>query len=70
MADNQTPTGPGASGPTSSTTTPETPPKDKQVDELLSRARQAVKAIITREAANEIVSDDLLNFRMKGSYWE
>ena len=37
------------------------------MDEILARARQAVKPIITKEAANEIVSDDLLNFRMKAA---
>jgi len=39
----------------------------KEMDEIIARARQAVKPIINREAANEIVSDDILNFRMKAS---
>jgi hypothetical protein len=38
---------------------------EHELDELLARARQAVKPIINREAANEVVSDELLNFRMK-----
>jgi hypothetical protein len=37
----------------------------KKMDELLARARQTVKPIIAREAANEVVTDDVLNFRMK-----
>ena len=40
---------------------------EKQMDEILARARQTVKPIINKEAANEIVSDDLLNFRMKAA---
>jgi hypothetical protein len=38
---------------------------EKKMDDLLTRARQTVKPIITREAAGEVVSDDILNFRMK-----
>jgi len=41
---------------------------EKQIDEVFARARQTVKPIIKKEAANEIVSDDLLNFRMKAAY--
>ena len=41
---------------------------EKKMGENLARARQAVKPIINREAANEIVTDDLLNFRMKAAY--
>jgi len=37
----------------------------KEIDDILTRARQTVKPIVSREAADEIVSDDLLNFRMK-----
>lgn len=37
----------------------------KEIDELFARARQTVKPIITREAANEIVTEDVLSFRMK-----
>ena len=32
---------------------------------ILERARQTVKPIINREAANEVVGEDILNFRMK-----
>lgn len=38
---------------------------EKKMDDLLARARQTVKPIINREAADEVVSDDILNFRMK-----
>jgi hypothetical protein len=41
----------------------------EQMDEIIARARQTVKPIINEEAANEIVSDDLLNFRMKATHW-
>jgi DNA replicative helicase MCM subunit Mcm2 (Cdc46/Mcm family) len=40
---------------------------EEKMSEILSRARQTVKPIINKEAANEIVSDDLLNFRMKAA---
>ena len=40
---------------------------EKKMDDLLARARQTVKPIINREAADEVVSDDVLNFRMKTS---
>jgi len=40
---------------------------EQKMGEILARARQAVKPIINKEAANEIVSDDLLNFRMKAA---
>ena len=36
----------------------------QQIEEIFSRARQTVKPIIKREAANEIVGEDILNFRM------
>lgn len=36
-----------------------------QMEEILSRARQAVKPIINREAANEVVSEEILNFKME-----
>lgn len=39
----------------------------KEIEDILVGARQTVKPIITREAADEIVSDDLLNFRMKSA---
>ena len=35
-----------------------------QMEEILSRARQTVKPIINREAANEVVSEEILNFKM------
>ena len=35
-----------------------------QMEEILSRARQTVKPIIIREAANEVVSEEILNFKM------
>jgi hypothetical protein len=38
---------------------------EKEMLEILERARQKVKPIINREAANEIVGEDILNFRMK-----
>ena len=37
---------------------------DKEIDELLERARQTVKPIIMEEASNEMVSEDILNFKM------
>lgn len=36
-----------------------------QMEEILSRARQTVKPIINREAANEVVSEEILNFKME-----
>jgi hypothetical protein len=39
----------------------------KEIEDILVGAHQTVKPIITREAADEIVSDDLLNFRMKAA---
>ena len=36
----------------------------EQMEEILSRARQTVKPIINREAANEVVSEEILNFKM------
>ena len=36
----------------------------EQMEDILIRARQTVKPIIKRRAANEIVSEDILNFRM------
>lgn len=41
---------------------------EEQMDQILARARQTVKPTINKEAANEIVSDDLLNFRMKAAH--
>ena len=38
---------------------------EKEMEEILVRARQTVKPIIKREAANEIITEDVLNFRMK-----
>ena len=35
-----------------------------QMQEILSRARQTVKPIINRETANEVVSEEILNFKM------
>ena len=40
---------------------------DSEMDDIIARARQTVKPIIIREAANEVVSDDILNFLMKES---
>ncbi|WP_428097623.1 hypothetical protein [Candidatus Rariloculus sp.] len=37
---------------------------DKEIGELFERARQTVKPIILEEASNEIVSEDILNFKM------
>ena len=45
----------------------EVPAKEKEFDDVFARARQTIKPIINREAANEVVSEDLLNFRMKAS---
>ncbi len=42
---------------------------EKQMDEIIARARQTMKQRISKDAANEIVSDDLLNFRMKAALW-
>ena len=36
----------------------------EQMEDILIRARQTVKPIIKRRAANETVSEDILNFRM------
>ncbi len=36
----------------------------EQMTAILIRARQTVKPIIKREAANEIVSEEILNFKM------
>lgn len=36
----------------------------EQMEDILVRARQAVKPIINRRAANEAVSEEVLNFRM------
>ena len=36
----------------------------EQMEEILIRARQIVKPIINREAANEVVSEEILNFKM------
>ena len=36
----------------------------EQMGEILIRARQTVKPIIKREAENEIVSEEILNFKM------
>ena len=36
----------------------------EQMEEILIRARQTVKPIINREAANEVVSEEILNFKM------
>lgn len=51
----------------SSVSTASQPKSDKQLQEILARAKQAVKPIVNREASNEVVSDDLLSFRMKGA---
>lgn len=37
----------------------------EQMKAILVRARQTVKPIVNREATNEIVSEDILNFKMK-----
>jgi hypothetical protein len=42
---------------------------EEQMDEIIARARQTMKQRISKDAANEIVSDDLLNFRMKAPFW-
>ena len=36
----------------------------EQIEEIFSRARQTVKPIKTREAANETVSEDIFNFKL------
>ena len=36
----------------------------EQLEEILTRARQTVKPIINREAKNEIVSEEILAFKM------
>ena len=48
--------------------TPDTATDDisaNQMEEILTRARQTVKPIINREAANETVSEEVLNFKMR-----
>ena len=50
-----------------SSATSQTGITEQKMSEILAQARQAVKPIINKEAANEIVSDDLLNFRMKAA---
>jgi hypothetical protein len=37
---------------------------EEEMIKLLERARQTVKPIVNREAANEVVGEDVLNFRM------
>jgi hypothetical protein len=37
---------------------------EKEMTEILKRARETVKPLINREAANEVVGEDILNFRM------
>lgn len=56
-----------SSSPTSPTPPrpPTNQPSDKRLQEIFERARQKVKPIINREASNETISEDLLNFRMK-----
>lgn len=39
----------------------------EQMEQILIRARQAVKPIINREAAGEMVGEDIMNFKMKAS---
>jgi hypothetical protein len=41
---------------------------EEQMDEIIARARQTMKQRISKDAANEIVSDELLNFRMKAAF--
>lgn len=56
------------SAPSSSSASPRPTagqPADKRVKDLFEKARQTVKPIINREASNETVTEDLLNFRMK-----
>ena len=36
----------------------------EKMEAILMRARQTVKPIIKREATNEVVSEDILDFRM------
>jgi hypothetical protein len=65
MEKNENPTAPAP--PSSARTDSALDLKAKNMDDLLTRARQTVKPIISREAAGEVVSDDVLNFRMKAS---
>jgi hypothetical protein len=47
---------------------PVAPPKElskEKIDELLARARQTVKPLVSQAQANEAISEDLLNFRMR-----
>jgi hypothetical protein len=37
---------------------------EKDMTKILQRARETVKPIVNREAANEVVGEDILNFRM------
>jgi hypothetical protein len=37
---------------------------ETEMTEILKRARETVKPLINREAANEVVGEDILNFRM------
>lgn len=53
-----------------STSAPQADLTGRNMDDLLARARQIVKPIIARESASEVVSDDVLNFRMKASAQE
>ena len=39
---------------------------EEEMTNILRRARETVKPLITREAANEVVGEDILNFRMNG----
>lgn len=56
------------SAPSSSSASPRPPAgqaADKGLKDIFEKARQTVKPIINREASNETVTEDLLNFRMK-----
>jgi DNA polymerase III delta prime subunit len=38
---------------------------EQEMDAIIARARQTMKKRISKDAASEIVSNDLLNFRIK-----
>jgi hypothetical protein len=38
---------------------------ERQMEEILIRARQTVKPIVNREALCEVISEEILSFKMK-----
>jgi hypothetical protein len=55
------------SPPSGQSTSTSPPPKltEEKMTEIISQAKQTVKPIINQEAANEVITDEVLNFLMK-----